>query len=96
MRQILGGLVVDGGAEDGDDQNLGNLPNALNRITGPTYSLTDIIRAGRSDGRPAATASDTAAKSGPIKEPYLSKILEYLFPDSKGRTCEFSGCAGTI
>ena len=55
------------------DQHLEKLPNVFNRITGPTYTLTDIIQSGKSSRK---------NKGGPIKEEYLTRILEYLFPDS--------------
>ena len=30
------------------DESLDKVPNVLNKLTGPTYSLTDIIKSGRS------------------------------------------------
>jgi hypothetical protein len=42
MRQILGDLV----REDVDD-NVEKVPAALSKLTGPTYSLSDIIQSGK-------------------------------------------------
>ncbi|TRY78537.1 hypothetical protein TCAL_04254 [Tigriopus californicus] len=56
------------------DESVDNVPNALKRLTGPTYGLTDIIKSGRS--------RRNSNQPGPIKDDYLFKILEYLFPDS--------------
>ena len=59
--------------KDDADQHLEKLPNVFNRLTGPTYTLTDIIQSGKS---PIKT------QGGPIKDEYLTNMLEYLFPDS--------------
>ena len=48
MRQVLGDYCdrADGGAaRDG----LERLPNALDRLTGPSYGLSDILRSGRTN-----------------------------------------------
>ena len=43
MRQVLGNFLED----STDDQGLDRLPNAFSKLTGPTYGLSDIIKAGR-------------------------------------------------
>ena len=42
MRQVLGDFMTDNAYDV--DESLENVPNALNKLTGPTYSLGDIIR----------------------------------------------------
>ena len=69
LKELLGDLIK----EDLQGQHLEKLPNVFNRLTGPTYTLTDIIQSGKS---PRKTTG------GPIKDEYLTKILEYIFPDS--------------
>ena len=66
VNQLLGDLVS-------DDPHLERLPNALNKLTGPSYTLTDIIHSGRSK----------STTGGPISDQHLTKILQYLFPDSQ-------------
>ena len=69
VKDLLGDLLV----KNDTNQQLGNLPNVFNRLTGPTYSLTDIIQSG---------ASPRKTVGGPIKDEYMTKLLEYIFPDS--------------
>ena len=45
---------------------------ALHRLTGPSYTLSDMLQSGRSS-RPAG---------GPIRDSRLTQLLTYLFPDS--------------
>ena len=68
LKELLGDI-----ARNDMNQHLDKLPNVFNRLTGPTYTLSDIIQSGKS---PRKTLG------GPIKDEYLTKILEYLFPDS--------------
>ena len=68
LKDLLGDLA---GCDK--DEDLEKLPNVFNRLTGPTYTLTDIIQSGKSARK---------TRGGPIKEEYLTKLLEYLFPDS--------------
>lgn len=74
MRQILGNFMNRDDEFDLED-NVDKVPDALKRLTGPTYGLKDIIDSGRSEKK-------RDPLPGPIKDAYLFKILEYLFPDS--------------
>jgi hypothetical protein len=82
--------------------SVGELPSesseasaALNRLTGPTYGLRDIINAGRSDTKGVKEGNSDIRRGtsphfatistlivGPINKAHLSHILEFLFPDS--------------
>ena len=68
LKELLGDI-----ARNDMNQHLDKLPNVFNRLTGPTYTLSDIIQSGKSPRK---------TQGGPIKDEYLTKILEYLFPDS--------------
>eukprot|EP00095_Tigriopus_kingsejongensis_P007273 maker-scaffold144_size312663-snap-gene-2.35 protein:Tk07273 transcript:maker-scaffold144_size312663-snap-gene-2.35-mRNA-1 annotation:"hypothetical protein BRAFLDRAFT_221256" len=72
MVKVLGDYMAS--SEYDVDESLDNVPQALKRLTGPTYELTDLIKSWRS--------KRASQKAGPIKDDYLFKILEYLFPDS--------------
>ena len=53
MRQVLGGAYMSKREEEESDHQGGGVekvPSALSKLTGPTYSFSDIIRAGRSTG----------------------------------------------
>ena len=68
LKELLGDIT-----RDDMNQHLEKLPNVFNRLTGPTYTLTDIIQSGK---------SPIKSHGGPIKDEYLTTMLEYLFPDS--------------
>ena len=68
LKELLGDLV-----KDGAEQHLEKLPNVFNKLTGPTYTLSDIIQSGKSPRK---------IQGGPIKDEYLTSMLEYIFPDS--------------
>ena len=42
MRQVLGDYITENAYDV--DESLGRVPDALSKLTGPTYSLGDIIR----------------------------------------------------
>ena len=69
-----------------EDNKLENIPSALSKLTGPSYGLSDIIRSGGGE----VEQQPPVKKAGPIKEAYLNKILDFLFPDAaKGGGAEF-------
>ena len=68
IRVLLGGFV--------DADRSEEATSALLRLTGPSYTLTDILQSGRSS-RPAG---------GPIKDSHLSQLLTFLFPDSSTKS----------
>ena len=95
LRQILGADFVkensydpaNKDSADGDEDNkLERVPSALSKLTGPSYGLSDIIRsgAGAALGSEGEQQQPVKKPAGPIKEAYLNKILDFLFPDAKG------------
>ena len=73
LRELLGDELM---SQTGQDR-LEGVPTALTKITGPTYTLTDIIASGRS---PSSTVDD-----GPIPRQHLHAILSYLFPNKDSK-----------
>ena len=72
---------------DGDEDNKlerVGAGSALSKLTGPSYGLSDIIRSGAARGDEEQQQQQPVKKAGPIKEAYLNKILDFLFPDAKG------------
>eukprot|EP00096_Caligus_rogercresseyi_P012104 TRINITY_DN4980_c0_g1_i1.p1 TRINITY_DN4980_c0_g1~~TRINITY_DN4980_c0_g1_i1.p1 ORF type:complete len:903 (-),score=310.13 TRINITY_DN4980_c0_g1_i1:130-2838(-) len=65
---LLGDLI-------NDESPLEHVPNALSRLTGPTYSLTDIIQSGK---------SKEGLSEQPLSRAELSSYMSLLFPDSLG------------
>ena len=72
LKTVLGNVYNDDLAFGGNVDKTTTATAALNRLTGPSYTFSDIIQSGRS-----ATNS-----GGPIKDAHLSQLLTYLFPDS--------------
>ena len=76
--------------EGEEDNKLERVPSALSKLTGPSYGLSDIIRSGAAvaaaagGGEGEGQQQPPVKKAGPIKEAYLNKILDFLFPDAKG------------
>ena len=71
---------------DGDEDNKlerVGAGSALSKLTGPSYGLSDIIRSGAARGDEEQQQQQPVKKAGPIKEAYLNKILDFLFPDAK-------------
>ena len=73
---------------DGDEDNKlerVGAGSALSKLTGPSYGLSDILRSGATGGgEEQQQQQQPVKKAGPIKEAYLNKILDFLFPDAKG------------
>ena len=80
-------LIPNQDSGEDEDNKLERVPSALSKLTGPSYGLSDIIRSG---GGGEAEQQPPVKKAGPIKEAYLNKILDFLFPDAaKGGGAEF-------
>ncbi len=75
MRQVLGNFYSERSGSTTVEEDSPSAGMALSRLTGPTYGFRDIIRSGKA-------TSEKKVEEGPIKKEHLTKMLEYLFPDS--------------